>query len=164
MAAPAQLRQVDGRIGAAVVLLAAAVLWSARSFPAVPGQDLGAGFLPMLVGAGLLLCGLGLLWRSWQGTAYADSGATSSTAPRAARRDIASAALVIGVVLAYLLLSDVLGFLLLAPPGLLLLFMAFGVRPLPAVLWAVGGAVLVHLVFYKLLRVPLPWGLLRPFY
>jgi hypothetical protein len=30
----------------------------------VPGQKLGAGFLPMLVGAGLLLCGLALVARS----------------------------------------------------------------------------------------------------
>ena len=35
----------------ALALLALAVLWSARAFPNVPGQKLGAGFLPMLVGA-----------------------------------------------------------------------------------------------------------------
>lgn len=55
------MRTVDQRVGAALALLALAVLWSARAFPAVPGQKLGAGFLPMLVGAGLLLCGLGLV-------------------------------------------------------------------------------------------------------
>ena len=29
---------------------------------------------------------------------------------------------------------------------------------------AVAGTLLVHLAFYKLLRVPLPWGVLRPLY
>jgi putative tricarboxylic transport membrane protein len=33
-----------------------------------------------------------------------------------------------------------------------------------AVLSAIGGTLLVHLAFYKLLRVPLPWGPLTPFY
>jgi hypothetical protein len=35
-------------------VLGLVVLWSARSFPNLPGQKLGAGFLPMLVGAGLV--------------------------------------------------------------------------------------------------------------
>ena len=30
--------------------------------------------------------------------------------------------------------------------------------------WAIGGTVVVHLAFYKLLRVPLPWGVIPPFY
>jgi putative tricarboxylic transport membrane protein len=33
-----------------------------------------------------------------------------------------------------------------------------------AALWAIGGTLVVHLAFYKLLRVPLPWGPLTPFY
>jgi len=28
----------------------------------------------------------------------------------------------------------------------------------------VSGTLVVHLAFYKLLRVPLPWGVLKPFY
>jgi len=38
------------------------------------------------------------------------------------------------------------------------------VRWLPALLWALGGTVVVHLAFYKLLRVPLPWGWIPPLY
>jgi uncharacterized membrane protein len=48
------VQSTDRWLGLAMALLAAAVMWSARAFPAVPGQKLGAGFLPMLVGAGLL--------------------------------------------------------------------------------------------------------------
>ena len=32
---------------------------------------------------------------------------------------------------------------------------------LPSLAWAIGGTLLVHLAFYKLLRVPLPIGLLK---
>jgi hypothetical protein len=58
------VRRIDRWLGLALALLAGAVLWSARAFPVVPGQKVGAGFLPTLVGAGLLLCGLALVVRS----------------------------------------------------------------------------------------------------
>ncbi len=154
------MRTIDLRLGLALALLAAAVLWSAQAFPAVPGQKLGAGFLPMLVGAGLLLCGLGLVLRSWRGTAYADD----VVAQASSWRDIGRALVIVGVVLAYILLADRLGFLLLAPLCLLAVFRVLRVGWLPALGWALGGTLLVHLAFYKLLRVPLPWGVLRPFY
>ena len=154
------MRSIDLRLGLALALLAAAVLWSAQAFPAVPGQKLGAGFLPTLVGAGLLLCGLGLVGRSWRGSAYGDEVATRASS----WRDIASALLIVAVVIAYILLADRLGFLLVAPLCLLAVFRVLRARWLPALGWALAGTLLVHLVFYKLLRVPLPWGLLRPLY
>ena len=60
------VQRTDRWLGLALALLAAAVLWSARAFPNVPGQKVGAGFLPMLVGAGLLLCGVALVLRSFR--------------------------------------------------------------------------------------------------
>ncbi|EFK97786.1 hypothetical protein LDC_0157, partial [sediment metagenome] len=50
------MRRTDRWVGLGLAALALAVLWSSRSFPSVPGQKLGAGFLPTIVGAGLLLC------------------------------------------------------------------------------------------------------------
>ena len=154
------MRAVDLRLGLALALLAAAVLWSAQAFPVVPGQKLGAGFLPMLVGAGLLVCGLGLVLRSWRGAAYADEVAAEGSS----LRDIGSALLIVATVVAYIALADRLGFLLVAPLCLLAVFRVLRVGWLPALGWAVGGTLLVHLAFYKLLRVPLPWGLLKPLY
>jgi putative tricarboxylic transport membrane protein len=154
------MRTIDLRLGLALALLAAAVLWSARSFPAVPGQKLGAGFLPMLVGAGLLVCGLGLVLRSWRGTAYAETVAAEVSS----WRDIGSALAIVAVVIAYIGLADKLGFLLVAPLCLMAVFRVLRVGWLPALGWALGGTLLVHLAFYKLLRVPLPWGVLKPLY
>ena len=147
-------------MGAALALLALAVLWSARAFPAVPGQKLGAGFLPMLVGAGLLMCGLGLIWRSHRGQRYQDPAG----APESSRRDLFSAFIIVGAVVFYIALADRLGFLLIAPLCLLAVFRVLQVRWAPALGWALAGTLGVHLAFYKLLRVPLPWGVLRPWY
>jgi putative tricarboxylic transport membrane protein len=154
------MQRTDRRVGIALALLALAVLWSARAFPNVPGQKLGAGFLPMLVGAGLLLCGLGLIVRSLRARAYADEAA-----PRAPGSEhFGSALVVIASVVAYLLLSERVGFLFIAPLCLMAVFLAFRVAWRRALFWAIGGTLLVHFSFYKLLRVPLPWGWLTPFY
>ncbi|MEO5696322.1 MAG: tripartite tricarboxylate transporter TctB family protein, partial [Burkholderiaceae bacterium] len=70
------MRSTDRWVGFALALLALAVIQSARSFPAVPGQKLGAAFLPMLVGAGLLVCGVVLVLRSLR--SRGDTGASES--------------------------------------------------------------------------------------
>jgi putative tricarboxylic transport membrane protein len=152
------VRRIDRRVGAALALLGLAVTWSARAFPDVPGQKLGAAFVPMLVGIGLAACGLGLVVRSWRGT-YADDAATPETG-----ESFGSALVFVAAVAAYIGLADRLGFLLVAPVLLAVMFATLRVKTSHALLWAVVGTVVVHAAFYKLLRVPLPWGVLRPFY
>jgi putative tricarboxylic transport membrane protein len=148
---------IDRVLGLALALLAGAVLWSSRGFPVVPGQKVGAGLLPTIVGIGLMLCGAALVARSFGSRAYAEPQV------RPAER-FGPAAVVVGVVLGYLLLAERIGFLVVVPIGLLLLFRVLRVNWLPSLLWALGGTVVVHVAFYKLLRVPLPWGVFRPFY
>jgi len=151
------VKQIDRGVGLALVLLASAVLWTARGFPNVPGQKLGAGTLPTMVGAGLLLCGLVLALRGWRGRS--DEGGRTAMAEH-----YGSALVIMGVIAVYLMASERIGFLLLAPLALAALFRAFRVGWVPTLAWAVGGTLVVHFAFYKLLRVPLPWGVLRPFY
>ena len=67
------MQRIDRWVGLGLAALALAVLWSARAFPDVPGQKLGAAFLPMIVGVGLLLCGLALVLRSLRRSAYAEA-------------------------------------------------------------------------------------------
>jgi putative tricarboxylic transport membrane protein len=153
------VQRTDRWLGIALALLAVAVLWSARSFPNVPGQKLGAGFLPMLVGAGLLICGLLLVLRSVRGQRY-----RQHTEETRAAEHIGSSLVVMGAIGFYILAADKLGFLIVAPLALLAVFKALRVGWGPSLAWAIGGTLVVHVAFYKLLRVPLPWGVFRPFY
>jgi len=154
------VQRTDRWVGLGLALLALAVLWSALGFPNVPGQKLGAAFLPMLVGAGLLLCAVALIVRSFRQRAYALEALQEAAKPE----HYGSSAVIVGAVVAYIALADKLGFLLVAPACLAAVFLALRIRTLPALAWAMGGTLLVHVAFYKLLRVPLPWGVLRPFY
>ena len=152
------MQRVDRGIGLALTLLALLVLGSARHFPNVPGQKVGAGFLPILVGAGLLVCGLALVWRARR--ARSDTVA----APVRGLERVWPALVLMSAIALYVVAAQTVGFLLVAPLVLVAAFRTLQVPWRPALLWAVAGTALVHLVFYKLLRVPLPWGVLRPFY
>ena len=65
-----------------------------------------------------------------------------------------------GALAFYVLASDRLGFLVCGSVILLTLFLALRVRPLLALALALLLPIVIHLIFYKLLRVPLPWGVL----
>jgi putative tricarboxylic transport membrane protein len=150
------VQRVDRSVGLVLTLLALLVLFSASQFPDVPGQKIGAGFLPLLVGVGLLCCGVALVWRSRRQLA----------APEAQRatEQVRPALVVAGAMVLYGLAADSLGFLLVAPVVLLMVFRALQVSWRVSLLSALVGTLVVHLVFYKLLRVPLPWGVIRPFF
>ena len=153
------MQRTDRWAGLVLALLGIAVMWSARSFPNVPGQKLGAGFLPILVGAGLFVCALALVVRSLRTAAYAQQSAEEER-----REHFGSSLAIIGAVVGYIVLADRVGFLIVAPLCLIATFLALRVKLSHALLWALAGTIAVHVAFYKLLRVPLPWGVLRPFY
>jgi putative tricarboxylic transport membrane protein len=70
---------------------------------------------------------------------------------------------VLGGLLAYVLLADKLGFHLTAAPLLLVWMRLLGAGWRAALAAALVATVVIHLAFYKLLRVPLPWGVLERF-
>lgn len=154
------MQRVDRWVGLALAALGAVVLWTAREFPNVPGQKVGAAFLPMLAGAGLVVCALLLVLRSFRAR---PGPAGEAPAPLSAGARLAPL-VVVGCIGAYVLLAESLGFLIVAPVLLFVLFLAFGRGAAGALAWALAGSAVVHLAFYKMLRVPLPWGVIPPFY
>jgi len=149
--------QLSDRVtGAVLMALGAAAAWGGSRLPAVPGQDVGPAAFPMLIGFGLMLCGaliaLGI-GQSFEAPEEAEAGP--------ARPWYAGLKVLVppALLLFYMLAVEPLGFLPTAAIMVLVAGLALGARPVLAVPIALIAPPLVHLAFYKLLRVPLPAGL-----
>jgi putative tricarboxylic transport membrane protein len=151
----------DALSGVLVGSFAAAVYLHARSFPAMPGQNVGPNMFPQLIAVGLMICAVFLVVRG------ARSLATESLIAMpewlGANRAALGFAAIPAALIFYLLVSERLGFLVTAALLLLGLFQVFGVRIRVALIVAIVGSVVIHTMFYKFLKVPLPWGVLSPF-
>ncbi len=149
--------------GALFALLGAALLWHVQGFPRKPGQNFGPALFPGVLAVALLVCGA-LLLASGLKARRAARGATAwAVAPdwlRSPRHLLAFAVLVASNVF-YLLVVDRLGFLLTAFAYLTALMWVLRVRLALVVPVALVMALAIHYAFYKLLRVPLPWGVLQ---
>ena len=151
------MRFHDALTGAALVLFGGVVLWHVQGFPAMPGQKYGPALFPGLVAAGLVLCGLLLVVRGVRaGGAWVAPGSWTGH-PRAVAAFLSVPA---GLGL-YVVLADALGFHLTGFLLLLAWTLVFGARAALAIPVAIIAPVLIHLAFYKLLRIPLPWGVLE---
>ncbi len=149
----------DAVFGAVLLALGAAVLTIVQGYPKIPGQQVGPALFPGLIAAGLCVGGLVLLVRGWR-ERKAVPWFTADDWLRSPRH-VAGALVVIGSVLVYMLAAERIGFLPVAAALLFVNFITFRVRPLPAIGMALVATLLIHFAFYKLLRVPLPWGVLK---
>jgi len=151
----------DAVFGAVFALLGAVVLVHVQSFPNIPGQQYGAAIFPGLVAAGFVVCGV-LLVMSGARARGEGGWFAAGDWMRSSRHVLAAAAIVAGVA-AYIALAERVGFLLVAPILLVVWFRVLGVRWGAALLAAAVTTVVIWYGFYKLLRVPLPWGVLTPY-
>jgi len=146
--------------GFLLMLLAVAVLVNISSFPTIPGQNIGPAAFPGLLAWLLLLCSVVLMVRSFR-TAVRSPLIEMGAWVRSPYH-LRNFAITTGCLLFYILASDFLGFLICAFAILCTMFWALKVRAKLIVPIALGVTLLIHTIFYKGLRVPLPWGILLP--
>jgi putative tricarboxylic transport membrane protein len=125
----------------------------------MPGQRFGPAWFPGLIAAGLGTCGLFLMVAG----ARQRGPWLALPAWTARRRPLLGVGSVIAGLVFYILAADTFGFHL---TGIVLL--AFWTRVLGAswrvaAVVAVVATIAIHLAFYKMLRIPLPWGLLEQY-
>jgi putative tricarboxylic transport membrane protein len=146
--------------------LAAGVYLHAGSFPQMPGQNVGPNMFPQSIAAGLMVCAIVLVVRGWRtiGTAGTTGGEKLIGIPKwvGANRTTAGFLMIPLALLFYAAVSESLGFIVTAFLFLMPLFLVFGVRARTALAVAALGSLAIHAMFYKLLKVPLPWGVLAP--
>lgn len=157
--------------GLFMALLGALAAWGGSRLPPVPGQQIGPEVFPMVVGAGLVLCGV--LIMAGVGHHYeqeaeadlakitsefeADLGVTDQVMPLWRRAYVLVPPLLL---VFYYVAVDRLGFLPTAAVMVLCASLALGGAVRLAVPMALAAPLFVNLVFVKLLRVPLPSGYL----
>lgn len=158
------MRIHDSLFGLVFVALGGAVLFTVSGYPKMPGQDVGPNMFPGIAGALIAIFGLVLALRG----ALRPAGGTARGRALVAlgpwrgspRHMLAFLSIILGVI-AYIAMANIIGFLILMPVLLVVWHIAFGVRPCPALASALIATALAWSLFYKLLGVPLPWGLLK---
>ena len=150
------MRFNDAVIGSVLLLLSLAVLWHIREFPDFPGQPHGPALFPGVIASGLALASLLLIRDGLR------SGAPALQIAGAGERGLLPFAVTVGSLFFYYFASEWLGFVVCAIAMLVALLWSYGVRRVLIAPVAIGATLVIHTAFYKLLKVPLPWGLLHP--
>lgn len=139
--------------------LGAVILWHVQGFPPMPGQKYGPALFPGLIAAGFLACGAILAVQGARaGTPWLALGGWT----RRARPLAAFVSVIVGLAM-YVLAVDRLGFHITGFALLAGWMLVLGVRMRTVLAVSVIAPIVIHLAFYKLLRIPLPWGVLERF-
>lgn len=154
----------DRFTGLFLVALGGLAAYGGSRLAPVPGQQVGPNVFPLVIGIGLCVCGVLIalgVGHSFEEDAEADLAAHTDTAPADTGWWRGLMALVPpGLLLFYVLAVDRLGFILTAGLMVLTVSLTLGGRWRLAVPLAILAPIAVHLLFSKLLRVPLPPGLI----
>ena len=150
-----------------IAVLGAAAAYGGSLLPPVPGQQVGPNVFPMVIGIGLVLCGIAIaigIGKSFEEPEEVVPSEDGAHVPADAVPPVAHGALKTLVppllLLFYAFTVDHLGFIPTAAVMVATTCFALGGTWRSALVLALCAPPAVHLIFAKLLRVPLPPGLL----
>lgn len=147
--------------GLVFLALAGLVAFASWTLPNPSQQPLGPSAFPLILSGLLALCAAIL---AVNGARATESGPLIGLADWARSGGaILRLLLVPAAVIFYMVFAETLGFLICAMLILVVLFLAGGTKPLPAIALSLATALVIHSIFYLGLGVQLPWGPLEPF-
>jgi putative tricarboxylic transport membrane protein len=155
--------------GFGMVVLGGLAWFYGRKLPPVPGQPVGPEAFPMWIGAALILCGIMVflgVGRSYEEQAEKDAEAYNRDIMEREEEVITGVArfkplIPPALLMFYVFASEKLGFYITTSLMIAVLSYSLKAKPRAVVLLALLAPAFIHLIFYKLLRVPLPEGLLK---
>ena len=157
------MRLPDRVTGLFLVGLGAAAAYGGWQLPPVPGQPVGPNVFPLVIGTGLALCGLAIalgIGRSFEEEEELIPVEGGQPPPPASKLYGLRALLPPALLLFYVAVADQLGFIITAGLIVFVTSTALGARWKLSLPLALLAPIAIHLIFSKLLRVPLPAGLL----
>ena len=151
----------DTIMGAALLALALSILQTVMQYPVIPGQNIGPGAFPGLLAVLLAVCAVLLIIKGLKAKpreAWVEIGGWVKS-----WFHLRNFLITVAGLLFYIYFSDRLGFLICATLLIGVMMWALKVRAKLIVPIALITTLVIHVIFYKGLRVPLPWGILAPF-
>lgn len=155
------MRFNDAIFGCVLIAFALVAGYVTREFPTIPGQAYGAALFPRLLCAGFAICGLILIRSGMRQRAEAGDWVDLDPWARSASGPV-TLALVIGGMVVYILVSETVGFIPTAFVLVSVLMIRLRGHWVSSIAIAAAVTLAIHQIFYGLLLVPLPWGLLEP--
>jgi putative tricarboxylic transport membrane protein len=159
------MRLSDRVTGLFLVGLGSAAAYGGWLLPPVPGQPVGPNVFPLVIGIGLALCGLAIAFKVGHSFEEEEElipiepGQEAAVVKRGKFYGL-RALLPPMLLLFYVLAAERLGFILTAGLIVLATSTALGARLKLSIPLALLAPIGIHLIFAKLLRVPLPVGLI----
>lgn len=161
------MRLSDRVTGPFLVGLGSLAAYGGWLLPPVPGQPVGPNVFPLVIGTGLAVCGLmitfgiGHTFEEEEELIPLEPGQEAATAAASRSKFYGLRALLPpALLLFYVLAADRLGFIVTAALIVFATSTALGARLKLSIPLALLAPIGVHLIFAKLLRVPLPIGLI----
>ncbi len=160
------MRLSDRTTGGFLVILGSVTAYAGSLLPPVPGQDVGPNIFPLVCGSLVAVCGLLIalgIGSRLEEEAEADFSAHGGVMESELRQSPLYKLRVLippALLIFYVVVVDTLGFVPTAAIIAFVISVVLGARLKLAIPVAVLSPIAVHLVFFNLLRVPLPDGLL----
>lgn len=153
----------DAISGIFFILFGFLVFYLTRDFPIMPGQKYGAALFPRLIGFFMGAGGVALIFRGIRMRNGAPWVTTMDWI--SSPRHLASFFLVIGVLIFYIMISELLGFI---PTGficllVLLVWLRGSATWRSSAVISIFATIIIQQFFGEFLRVPLPWGIVPIF-
>ena len=157
------MRLPDQVTGLFLVGLGTAAAYGGWLLPPVPGQPVGPNVFPLVIGSGLALCGLAIalgIGHTFEEEEEIVPIEAGQSRPPTGKLYGLRALLPPALLLFYVAAADRLGFIITAALIVYVTSSALGARWKLSLPLALMAPIVIHLIFSKLLRVPLPAGLL----
>jgi len=154
------MRFNDAIIGIVLIVFALAEIAYTTTFPRLHGQDYGPDLFPALLGVGLIVCGVILIFKGYAKRTSEPLMVVGDWVENP--RNISNVFLLLGSIVFYILASQWLGFILTALVILVTLLVRLGSSWRLSFIVAIATTFIIHTLFAKVLLVPLPWGILLP--
>ncbi|MCU0818544.1 MAG: tripartite tricarboxylate transporter TctB family protein [Beijerinckiaceae bacterium] len=148
----------DRWIALVLAALAISIFLVSRNFPTMAGLSVGPGLFPMVLSLALLGASAFLALNS---RTSSEPDSTEEALPRDAR-SLLRVLTVLAACGLFAGLGKVLGFLIVGFLAVACLMIAFGVKLWRALLISGVTVLLLNLFFVKVMRIPLPLGVLAP--